>query len=619
MLGFPAMGRRRFLADSLRALSLPLFLRTSARASALARHPYIQNTGIDRATIIWTTRENSAGEVVYSKDSALWRSRAAVTRPHTFEETESTSPCYRHQVELTGLEPNTRYFYRVQQDGSDLAPNEGLSFQTAGSGAFSFLVMGDSGMGSAEQSFLAKRLAQETCSFVVHTGDLVYPRGSFDGYEEHYFRIHRDLMKQRAFFPCPGNHEYMTAEALPYLAVHATPESGVPAADNGRYYSFDWSNAHFISIDSNTPLVEAATGKGQMISWLEADLAGTRKFWKIVYFHHPPFPTGRHRDDPLSALARDHLVPIFERHGVQVVLNGHEHNYQRSHPIRGGDVASDSSGTIYVTTGGGGANLYEAPANKLMAVAKAEHHYLRIRVDGHKMEVQAVGLDGREIDDFSLRPTPWIDPAGALNAASGTAGLSSGAFFSISGRNLAADNAVAKETPLPTELAGVSVSANGVRLPLLFVSPHQINSQIPFAAAGEILLRVQTDAGSAETKLKLSDAAPGIFVVARPHGELITEKAPARPGEWLVAYANGLGPVRAATFGENAFARCALSVEVHIGATAVTPSFAGFTPGFPGLYQVNFLVPTGLTGRQSMSIKAGHATSNALEVAFATN
>ena len=619
MLGFPAMGRRRFLAGSLRALSLPLFLRTSARASALARHPYLQNTGIDRATIIWTTRENSAGEVLYSKDSALWRSCAAVTRAHTFEETESTSPYYRHQVELTGLEPNTRYLYRVQQDGSVLTPNEELSFQTAGTGAFSFLAMGDSGIGSAEQSLLAKRLAQETSSFVVHTGDLVYPGGSFDGYEEYYFRIHRNLMKQRAFFPCPGNHEYITANALPYLAVHATPPSGVPAADNGRYYSFDWSNAHFISIDSNNPLLEAVTGKGQMIAWLEADLARTRKFWKIVYFHHPPFPTGRHRDDPLCALARDHLVPIFERYGVQLVLNGHEHNYQRSHPIRGGDVASDTSGTVYVTTGGGGANLYEAPPNKLTVVAKAEHHYLRIRVDGSKLAVQAVGLDGQQIDDFSLRPAPWINPAGPVNAASGTANLCSGAFFSISGRNLGADNAAAGETPLPTELAGVSLFANGVRLPLLFASPHQINSQIPFSVAGEILLRVQTDGGSAETKVKLSDAAPGIFAVARPHGALVTEQAPARPGEWLVVYANGLGPVQLAAGAENGLARCALGVEVHIGAAVVTPSFAGFAPGFPGLYQVNFLIPAGLTGRQSLRIKAGLTTSNALEVVFASN
>ena len=90
------------------------------------------------------------------------------------------------------------------------------------------------------------------------------------------------------------------------------------------------------------------------MDWLEADLQASAARWKIAYFHHLPYPISHHLDDPVCAAVRTLFVPGMERNGVQLVLDGHEHTYERTLPMRG-DVAVTSGRAItYVTTGGGG-------------------------------------------------------------------------------------------------------------------------------------------------------------------------------------------------------------------------------------------------------------------------
>ena len=113
-----------------------------------------------------------------------------------------------------------------------------------------------------------------------------------------------------------------------------------------------------------------------MLRWLENDLRTTRQFWRIVYFHYPPYATGVNVNDPQSLLVRQHMVPIFENNGVQLVLSGHEHSYQRSVPIRRSNMVASGVGTSYFTTGGGGAILYPVPDKSLVASKKSAYHYL---------------------------------------------------------------------------------------------------------------------------------------------------------------------------------------------------------------------------------------------------
>jgi hypothetical protein len=356
----------------------------------------------DRAVIRWTTTEECAAEVaVWDPRGAPYRvpAKSSVLVPAV---TGLDGRYFEHSATLSPLEEASEYRYRILGSGEDLTPGGEVCFWTPGRERFTFLVLGDSGAGTAEQAALAERMAAESPELVLHTGDVVYPAGSFENYEQKYFAVYRALMKRAPFFPCLGNHDWGLDCGAAYLAVHSLPPAGVRDEDRGRYYSFDWGAVHFVALDSCVSLAEAAEGNSPMLEWLEADLRNTRQGWRIAYFHHPPYASGPHEGSPLCSLAERLVAPILERHGVQLVLNGHEHSYQRTLPLREGRFDGPGEGTVYVTTGGGGAGLYDAPPRPFLAVTASEHHYVRVTVDGARLEAEAVKISGECLDRFAL-------------------------------------------------------------------------------------------------------------------------------------------------------------------------------------------------------------------------
>jgi hypothetical protein len=225
------------------------------------------------------------------------------------------------------------------------------------------------------------------------------------------------------------------------VLLHAHPTEGVPEPDRGRYYSFDWGNVHFVSLDTNAPFREAVAGRGQMIRWLDDDLRRTRKLWRVVYFHHPVRPTSNHEQDSTSALVREHLEPIFDRHDVQLVLSGHEHNYQQAAPRRGGQFVGPGLGTVNIITGGGGAALYSVSPRQGLVFADSKYHYLRCEVDSAQFSCRAIDSNEKQIDQFTLTTPPILAAAGVVNAASFTTALAPGSLVSIFGRMLATEEA----------------------------------------------------------------------------------------------------------------------------------------------------------------------------------
>ncbi len=611
-------------------------LAAPARAATLVRYPYLQNLRRSRVSILWTALESSEGIVRFSTDRSFSSSVNARVRDFRPAETGLVFPFYQYHADLTGLRANTEYFYQVFVNGQNLTPGDELRFRTGDANPFTFLVFGDSGQGTPAQFQLAKRMIEENPApaLVLHAGDIAYGFGRFVEFQARYFDVYRDLMKRAPFFPCPGNHDYETRNAAPYLAVHAVPTEGVPQEDRGRYYSFDWANVHFVALDSNLPLADAVNGAGKMLEWLENDLRGARHFWRIVYFHHSPFASGLHEDDPVSRMARERIVPVLERYGVQLVFCGHEHSYQRSQFLRNGAAVGADDGTLYITTGGGGAGLYPVFSQTkccgpIVAFGESAHHYVRGEVDGSRITLRAIRVDGREIDRITLAPVRRTSVHAVVNAASFTPSLAPGSLVSVFGRNLALNENFVSQLPLPLELSGASVTLDGERLPLLYVSPTQINSRLPFKLSGQATLRVSTVIGSVEATLTISDAAPGIFLVPTEFGrlpavlhtnyQLVSPQSPAETGEWLSVFLTGMGRVD----GEIATGQPAPSspllrvsgpVAVRLDVATVLPSFAGLAPGFVGLYQVNFLVPQLPSGTYRLRILVGGASSNVVRI-----
>jgi len=419
-------------------------------------------------------------------------------------ETGLQSSYYQYQADLAGLSPNTDYVYRVSVDGIDVATAGAARFRTAGPGGFKFLVMGDSGWGDPRldgQGMIAQRIYNENPALLIHTGDLVYPFGSYDYYQRNYFNYYAATMSSIPFFPSPGNHDYDVPNAAPYLAIHAVPNEGVPVPDRGRYYSYDWSNVHFVSIDAHQSLDRAVNANGPMLQWLDNDLRTTKQFWRLVYFHYPPFATGQNTNDTQSLWVRQYMVPIFEKYGVQLVFSGHEHSYQRTKAIRNSSFVPTGVGTNYFTSGGGGAILYGCSRTDMVPVALSEHHYVRAEVQDTRMTIRSIRKDGNELDTVLIQPSPVFSDEPKVMPVALSPGPVAGAVLRIIGRSLAGEEAFPCTPTPPAELVGTSVFINGNPIQLLYVSPTQIYGQLPFAINGNITVRVSTANGFVERSI----------------------------------------------------------------------------------------------------------------------
>ena len=603
------MKRRTFLQL---ASASACFRRLSwASSFTLGRQPYIQRLLSDRASILWTTPQPGAGTVTIV--DANGESTTFTAALQVFEPSATAMPAtyYQYQADITGLLPGKTYSYSVLLDGQILAsgPNQ-FNFTTPAPGKFSFLSFGDSGADSPQQIALTQLMAAEPAvAKVIHLGDIAYESGTYAQFQANYFALYAPLMSRLPFFTTPGNHDYETSDAAPYLAGSAAPVSNVPATDLGRYYSFDWGDAHFVSVDSNLMPTDA---ESRMLGWLDSDLAATEKFWKIVFLHHPPYPTGTHLGDPICALVQQNVNPIVERHGVQLVLSGHEHGYERSWPLAGGQPVSSGPSTTYIISGGGGQYMEQVGSLPQTAFSVAAFNYLRVDVDNTQLSLSAIGLSGNVIDNIALAPPPVVPANAVVSIGAFTPAIATGSLASIFGQNLAIRASSSPSLPLPAQLGGVTVTANGQPVPLLYVSPTQLNIQIPYGVSGQTTLQITTPNGSATATFLVDPVAPSIIAMTAQNA-LCSAANPAQPSGYVTVYATGLGvaasPVATGQAAPSANPMVA-PVSVLLGNTILHPSYAGLAPGFAGLSQINFAIPANCAaGVYALSIVAGSATS----------
>jgi uncharacterized protein (TIGR03437 family) len=575
------IGRRDFFRAGLGAAAYPWWLR--AEGLVAIRQPYLQNVSGSHATIRWATAEPGDSWVELAAPAGTPAIHRALTTHYDSSRTGLSSSYYQHTVRLESLTSGAEYRYRAFTGGTGIPSLEWTPFRTAGPGSFRFLALGDSGFGGVNQGRVAALMQREPASFVIHTGDLAYPDGTFFEFEQRYLDFYQAMMRHIPFFPCLGNHDYYSAGGDAYLAIHDLPVDTVPEADCGRYYSFDWGDVHFVSLDSNRPLDEAVAGRGPMLKWLDADLARTQKFWRVVFFHHPPYATGPNWEDPLCGHARAMILPILRRHGVSLVLNGHEHSYQRTIPM---------DGTVYVVTGGGGATLYHTEPAPWLEARHSAYHYLRAEVQGSAMRIEAVGIDGGILDRFLLQPPPIVRGS-VVNAASGTPLLGLRGLATVFGHRFNLETTT-------VENGDVQVVVGGRPARLLFLSPSQINFQLPDGLLGSQTVRVVTSAGASTAEIEILPVAPAIF-----HGGLfendhlqISSATPCRQGGRVAAYLTGLaaheGPVK-----------------VRVGDASV-PGVLQTQTAMPGVQKVVFDVPSLVTrGLHTVSVEAGGVESNA--------
>lgn len=252
---------------------------------------------------------------------------------------------------------------------------------------FSFLVFGDSGVGSAEQKKLADLMEGKKADLIIHTGDLAYNNGSYEEIQKNVLDIYSGLFATSAFYPSLGNHDYGTDKGQPFIETFDLP-------GNERFYSFDYNDVLFIALDTNDPLNEEPN---QMLPWLEEILRAKKSTWTVVYFHHSPYSSGLHGSE---TRVQEKIVPILEKYKVDVVFSGHDHNYQRTCQIQAG--ACQDSGVVYIVSGGGGAPLYPVGKNQWFTAKQiSAHHFVAAEKKDCNLSFKVTSITGEQVDQFS--------------------------------------------------------------------------------------------------------------------------------------------------------------------------------------------------------------------------
>lgn len=458
----------------------------SAKTQQMLVEPYLQpgnNPTLSREqkVLIWHTDSITATFLVeFVQGSSLENAdKISTAKVSSVQLKLAGKTTILYRATLTGLQFDAEYTYRVKI-GEKIVSSATFNTRTK-KPMTRFVAFGDCGTASPQQKAIAYQVSLQKPQFVLVTGDNVYNSGLAREYQLRFFPVYLSpeaspekgapLMKSIPFYMLVGNHDVQAydldkfPDGLAYFYYNDIPmnapvtESTVIAsgqaqvvrafekATGGRYprganYSFDDGNVHIVCLDAN-PYVNPLDP--YLVEWLSNDLSGSKADWNIVSFHQPGFNSSKaHYNYQQMRL----LAPLMEKLGVDLVLNGHVHNYQRTVPLKfkpkknelgdgyfisaegrvdgvftldqqfDGVSNTTPKGIIYIVTGAGGAGLYDAvisnnpdswkhdpPENWVPFTTKLVsdiHSFTVIETNGKQMALRQINAQGVVIDEIHI-------------------------------------------------------------------------------------------------------------------------------------------------------------------------------------------------------------------------
>lgn len=407
----------------------------------VVRGPYLNVITPSSAVIRWRTEEPASSQVTYT---------TALTKPGLSVVDEKL--VIDHEVKIQGLLPSTKYFYTIGSKKSKGQTYPEQYFKTApvvgSTKPVRVWALGDFGNSSQNQAdcrdAIIKATTNQRPDVWIWLGDNAYDLGLDDEYQRHVFRVYQEsFFKNTSLYPAPGNHDYGNFEHDPtdisYYKIFTMPSQGeaggVPSGSEA-YYSVDYGNVHAVSLDSQGELdggFRLYDTLSKQVQWLKKDLAANKLPWTIVYFHHPPYTKGSHNSDTEEELVkiRENLLAILERFKVDLVLCGHSHVYERTHPIRGhfgpADtfdpkkhivektsspdqyiVGKNGQGVIYIVSGSGGQVGGQEEGYPLKAAKFYNNTVggsLLLDFNNNRLDAKWICADGQVRDTFSITKT----------------------------------------------------------------------------------------------------------------------------------------------------------------------------------------------------------------------
>jgi hypothetical protein len=431
----------------------------SAGTPLITRSPYLQMGRQTAITIRWRTDIPCFGRVQVGPSLGNYSTA-------TVDETCATT---EHELTVTGLSPDTKYFYSVGTASASLQATSSNFFTTLPPAnttrKLRFAVFGDCGRN--DNSFQTQTLAQyqsylsangiDAADGMLLLGDNAYSSGTEAEYNTNFFGVYGgNILRNHKLYPAPGNHDYYgtstTSRSGAYYLNFTMPTNGeiggVPSGTEA-YYSYDIGDIHFMSLDSYGQEADATKlydTLGAQVTWIKADLAATDKKWVIAYWHHPPYTMGSHNSDSETDLRdiRERFIRILERNGVDIILCGHSHDYERSYLLKGyykanpadpvvnevnfninTHTASSSSGryngtanscpytytsgknhhgTVYVLSGSAGADgsIQSGYPHNALPFSQDDGGMFYFEVDNNRLDAKFIRRDGVIADQFTI-------------------------------------------------------------------------------------------------------------------------------------------------------------------------------------------------------------------------
>ena len=421
--------------------TLPIASVLFAQTPTVTRGPYLQVVTPKSVVVRWRTDAPTNSQVTFGTRAGQFTQQA--------NDPQSTT---EHIVTLTGLQPATKYYYAIGSSTTMLASDSAQNVRTApvpgSTGPIRFWALGDFGSDTPNQYTVRDQIAKFTANrrpdIWLWLGDNAYNRGSDTEFGQKVFATYPDFFKNIPVWPTPGNHDYgdnVNAMDIDYYKIFTVPtqaEAGGVASGTAAYYSYDYGNVHFVSLDSygnEGGKYRLYDTTGTQVQWLKRDLTANRQPWTVVYFHHPPHTKGSHNSDTEDELIqiRKNLTGILERFGVDLVLNGHSHVYERSYRLRNHTglantfrkainttdsttfiyngspnscpLISQGSGTVYAVAGSGGqlgGRQADYPHPAMIYSNTTLGGSLIIDVTDNRLDGQWVAADGSVPDKFTI-------------------------------------------------------------------------------------------------------------------------------------------------------------------------------------------------------------------------
>ena len=347
------------------------------------------NTSVNDGIVQW--RHNGAGP----EETKTTKAERTVLED---EMLKNDQVIHRYTAVIDGLEPATPYEYRVGSTAAETW-SEWATFTTAPDGPadFSFVYQGDPQLGLAYWGKLIHTAQDRYASarFHVIAGDLVNS-GSWRNEWDNFFEGGRGIFNTRPVAPVLGNHDYdKKSEPRLYLALFALPENGPKDMQPEHAYIFRYGNALFIGLDSNEDLEKQTP-------WLEEQLSNNDATWKFAFYHHPAYSSKSNRD---NAYVREYWGALFDQHHLDMALQGHDHAYLRTYPMKGGKrVASAKDGTYYVVSVSG-TKYYEQEDRDytdIGFVKVSTYQVIDIATNPDRLTYRSIDFEGKVRDELTI-------------------------------------------------------------------------------------------------------------------------------------------------------------------------------------------------------------------------